>query len=57
MQESIFAQPKVALRVSAMDGANEPQHDYAPALTKNQNERGVLTGDRVFYERVRFLRD
>jgi hypothetical protein len=44
MQESIFAQPKVALRVSGMDGANEPQHDYAPALTKNQNERRVFVG-------------
>ncbi len=35
MQERIFAQPKVARRVSAMDGANEPQHDHAPAKTES----------------------
>jgi hypothetical protein len=53
MQERIFAQPKVARRVSAMDGANEPQHDHASAITKNQNERHAFVGwvRREFNER------
>jgi hypothetical protein len=37
MQERIFAQPKVARRVSAMDGANEPQHKSIPATTKTNH--------------------
>jgi hypothetical protein len=38
MQERIFAQPKVARRVSAMDGANEPQHDHLAATLKSPSE-------------------
>lgn len=34
MQERIFAQPKVARRVSAMDGANEPQDDHVTNIIK-----------------------
>lgn len=34
MQGRIFAQLKVARRVSTMDGANEPQHVHISATTE-----------------------